>query len=137
MVWVGTDGEQREVKGHDEGVWLPDSSVTHKPFAVDFDLLVKNIKVNKNNAQDGEPGNKAIVLSVCLCVCLCVCLLQALSVLAGEGSAAVSSTPRGARLKVSTCTLSESHESAWLTAPPPPSPCTHAGPGPSASGTVC
>ena len=66
MVWVGTDGEQREVKGHNEGVWLPDSSVTHKPFAVDFDLLVKNIKVNKNNAQGGEPGNKVIVLSVCV-----------------------------------------------------------------------
>ena len=63
MVWVGTDGEQREVKGHDKGVWLPDSSVTRKPFAVDFDLLVKNIKVNKNNAQDGEPGNTVIVLS--------------------------------------------------------------------------
>lgn len=45
MVWVGSGGDDRtEVNNHNEGVWLPDSSVSNS-MTVDFDLLVKNIKV--------------------------------------------------------------------------------------------
>ena len=43
MMWVG---KSKSAKGkvHEEGVWLPDSSTSQK--AIDFDLLVKNIKVS-------------------------------------------------------------------------------------------
>ena len=42
MVWVGNDNS-KEDKGHEEVVWLPESSLTQRQ--IDFDLLVKNIQV--------------------------------------------------------------------------------------------
>lgn len=41
MIWVGSEG----IKGHEEGVWLPEASTPHTSFAVDFDLIVKNVEV--------------------------------------------------------------------------------------------
>ncbi|CAI8045320.1 UBX domain-containing protein 11 [Geodia barretti] len=63
MIWMGSEG----VRGHKEGVWLPDSSLPRNMFAVDFDLIVRNV--------------------------------ESLNALAGEGSTAISTTPRGATLR--------------------------------------
>ena len=41
MMWIG-GSTNREVKGRDKEVWLPDSSV---PQRIDFNLLVRNIQV--------------------------------------------------------------------------------------------
>ena len=38
---MGSEG----VRGHKEGVWLPDSSLPRNMFAVDFDLIVRNVEV--------------------------------------------------------------------------------------------
>ena len=57
MIWVGGGGDQGEgVEGEGEGgrvatkkeqcnTWDPDSSVVGKCLSVDFDLIVKNVKV--------------------------------------------------------------------------------------------
>lgn len=96
MVWVGSGGDKRtEVNDHNEGVWLPDSSVSNS-MTVDFDLLVKNIKVWLS---------KTVGLSPWSPWTLC---LQSLNILAGEGSTSVTSTPRGAKLKA--CTYTHTHQ---------------------------
>ena len=57
MIWVGGGGDQGEgVEGEGEGgrvamkeqcsTWDPDSSVMGKCLSVDFDLIVKNVKVH-------------------------------------------------------------------------------------------
>lgn len=63
MVWVGSGGDQRtEVNDHIEGVWLPDSSVSNTQKSMDFDLLVKNVKVWLSKTVGLSPWS---CLSVC------------------------------------------------------------------------
>jgi len=52
MMWVGSGGEQgrqgeeEERTSQEQGLWIPNSSLAGAPyFQVDFDLILKNMKV--------------------------------------------------------------------------------------------
>lgn len=52
MMWVGSGGEQgrrgeeEERTSREQGLWIPNSSLAGAPyFQVDFDLILKNVKV--------------------------------------------------------------------------------------------
>ena len=52
MVWVGSGGERGQQEEEEEGagggeqLWVPQSSLPS--LQVDFDLIIKNVKVSRN-----------------------------------------------------------------------------------------